>query len=226
MDYTTHDIPTYILSEAEDYQTFLNFFGSLRLLNYPLKAIVCDENTNIYQACKYVYPQAAVQLCQNHYKENIRRSLDLVANRQYTGFMREIEELFLFKRSPDDFNRKAKLIFSQYQGNVLCTSIMADIYRNQSLLLGWRGEKHIPTTTNLIECFNSHLQGRLKTIKGFESFKHADLWLNGYFLRRRLKKFTSCEGKFRVLNGYNSLQKAKKPDVDIPPFFNEKRDRF
>lgn len=140
--------------------------------------------------------------------------------------MREIEELFLFKRSPDDFNRKAKNILKENEGNSLCISIIADIYRNQNLLLGWRGEKHVPTTTNLIECFNSHLQGRLKTIKGFESFKHADLWLNAYFLRRRMKRFTSCEGKFRGLNGYSSLQKSKKADVDIPPFFNEKRDRF
>lgn len=219
VDYQTHDIPTYILSEAENYQTFLNFFGSLRLLNYPLQAIVCDENTNIYEACRYVYPQAVIQLCQNHYKENIRRSLDLTINQQYLDFMRQIEELFSFKRSADDFNRQAKKILSQYEQDNLCTSIMADIYRHQDLLLGWRGGHHIPITTNLIECFNSHLQGRLKTIKGFESFKHADLWLNGYFLRRRLKKFTSCEGKFRSLNGYNSLQKSKKSDIDIPPFF-------
>ncbi|MBD3279439.1 MAG: hypothetical protein GF390_01875 [Candidatus Pacebacteria bacterium] len=77
----------------------------------------------------------------------------------------------------------------------------------------------MPTTTNLIECFNSHLQGRLKTIKGFESFKHADLWLNAYFLRRRTKKFTDCRGKFRNLNGKTSLFKAKKPGIDLPVFF-------
>lgn len=133
--------------------------------------------------------------------------------------MRQIEELFSFKRSPDDFARKAKQILKEYEGNNICVGIIAAIYRNQQLLLGWREGKHIPTTTNLIECFNSHLQGRLKTIKGFESFKHADLWLNGYFLRRRLKMFTSCQGKFRSLNGHTSLQKSKKPDVDIPPFF-------
>lgn len=140
--------------------------------------------------------------------------------------MRRIEELFSFKRNPDDFERQAKKILNQYDQDNLCISIMADIYRQKNLILGWRGGHNIPTTTNLIECFNSHLQGRLKTIKGFESFKHADLWLNGYFLRRRLKKFTSCEGKFRSLNGYNSLEKSKISDVDIPPFFNEKRDRF
>ena len=66
--------------------------------------------------------------------------------------------------------------------------------------------KHTPRTNNLIESFNSHLQGRLKTIKGFESFNHAELWLNAYFLRRRTKKFTDCEGKFKSLNGKSSIE--------------------
>lgn len=219
VDYQTHDIPTFILAVSENYQACNSFFGSLRLLNYPLQAIVCDENINIYEACQYNYPNAVVQLCQNHYKENIRRSLDLNNNKQYVLFMRQIEELFAIKRSPDDFNRKAKNIFSKYQYDELCSKILVDIYRNQNLLLGWRQGHKIPTTTNMIESFNSHLQGRLETIKGFESFKHAALWLNGYFIRRRLKKFFGCEGKYRYLNGHNSLEKSKKRGVDIPAFF-------
>lgn len=140
--------------------------------------------------------------------------------------MRQIENLFSFKRNPDDFEMQSRKILKQYESDSLCVSIMADIYRQKDILLAWRGGKHIPTTTNLIECFNSHLQGRLETIKGFESFQHADLWLNGYFLRRREKKFTGCEGKFRGLNGCNSMQKSKKPGIVIPGYFDEKRDRF
>ena len=219
IDYFTHDIPTYILSETEGYKPLVNFFSSLRLLNYPLNTIVCDENMCIIDACKYVYPHAIVQLCQNHYKENIRRSLDITVNPHYEEFVHLIEDLFSFKRTTDDFNRKAKNIFEQYKHDSLCSSIMIDMAKNEYLLGGWRNGHNIPITTNLIECFNSHLQGRLKTIKGFESFGHADLWLNGYFLRRRCKKFTSCAGKFKRLNGHNSLQISKKPDIDIPSYF-------
>jgi len=226
IDYQTHDIPTYILSETEGYQSLVNFFSSLRLLNYPLNAVICDENTCIFEAARYVYPNVIIQLCQNHYKENIRRSLDTALNPHYIPFIQEIEELFSFKRNPDDFNRKAKIIYDKYQGDRLCSSIMVDIARNEGCLCGWRNGHNIPITTNLIECFNSHLQGRLKTIKGFETFQHADLWLNGYFIRRRLKKFTGCQGKFRRLNGYNSLQISQKLGIDIPGYFNEKRDRF
>jgi len=87
------------------------------------------------------------------------------------------------------------------------------------MLLAYLRQRNTPQTSNLIESFNSHLQGRLKTIKGFESFTHAKLWLNGYFLRRRTKKFTDCRGKFRKLNGKTSLQIVKKPGIDLPSLF-------
>lgn len=221
IDYTTHDIPTYKLAVSENYQSCLRFFSSLKLLDYPLQAVVCDENSNIFQACRYIYPNAIIQLCQNHYKENIRRSLEMSVNPQYKPIMKEIEKLFVFKRAEDDFNRTAGNIFNRYQTDFLIKSIMLDISRNQTLINGWRKGKglRIPTTTNLIESFNSHLNGRLKTIKGFESFKHADIWLNGYFLRRRMKRFTGCKGKFRGLNGQTSLHKTKKQGVVIPSFF-------
>lgn len=219
LDYTTHDIPNYRLMPSENYQACLQFFNSLKLLDYPLHALICDDNVNIYEAARYIYPKAVIQLCQNHYKENVRRTLDLSLNPHYLPFMESLEDLFSFKRSPDDFNKKAKNILNQCQTDSVRLSIILDIAKRENLLCGWRNGIHIPTTTNLIECFNSHLTGRLKTVKGFESFKHADLWLNGYFLRRRTKKFTGCSGKFRSLNGFTSLEKSKKSDVDLPTFF-------
>lgn len=226
LDYQTHDIPTYKLAPSESHRACVHYLGSLKLLNYPFKAMVTDENQNFFTACDFVYPKAVQQLCQNHYKQNIRKSLDLDANPKYISFMALIEDLFRFKRSPDDFNRTAKNIFTRYKQDTLCTAVMIDIYKQQDRLLAWRKSQGVPTTTNLIECFNSHLQDRLKTLQGFESFSHADVWLNAYFLRRRTKQFKSCEGKFKRLNGYNSLQKSKKPNVVLPLFFRQKRDRF
>ena len=65
-----------------------------------------------------------------------------------------------------------------------------------------------PRTTNIIESYNSHLQGRLKTIKGFENFRTAERWINGYIIRRRLKAFTDCSSKFRYLNGKTSFSRT------------------
>jgi len=219
IDYQTHDIPTYRLSVSENYQSCLKLFSSLKLINYPLIALVCDDNINIREACSFIYPKATIQLCQVHYKHSMKLRLNIKENIQYRPFFKQIKELFESKRSVSDFNKKASNIYNRFKTDSICTEILLDIYSKQELLLGWRKVKKTPVTTNLIECFNSHLQGRLKTIKGFESFKHANLWLNAYFLRRRTKKFTDCRGKFRNLNGKTSLLKAKKPKVTLPTFF-------
>src|SRR3989337_3149128 len=92
---------------------------------------------------------------------------------------------------------------------------MLDIAKRSGELTAYTKLTNVPRTTNLIESFNSHLEGRLKTIKGFQSFKHADTWLNAYFLNRRLKPFTDCEKRFRYLNGKRSLELSKKPYYPI-----------
>lgn len=217
IDYLTHDIPHYLFSVAENYQTCVAFFQSLRLANYPLQAVVCDDNINIYQAAAKVYPKALIQLCQNHYKQGLRLGLDLKNNPDYLPFMRDIEELFETKRAPEDFQKTAGKILSKYHQDPRCTAILADIQRRLPMLNAYIDLKRVPRTTNLIESYNSHLQGRLKTIKGFESFKHADLWLNAYFLKRRLKPFTDCEKGFRHLNGSCSLLHSVNDPSQIQP---------
>ncbi len=61
-------------------------------------------------------------------------------------------------------------------------------------------DKRAPATNNLIVSFNSHLEARVRSLKGFESFNSAELWLNAYVMNRRLSKFTDCRGKFKHLN--------------------------
>lgn len=220
IDYLTHDIPTYLFTIGENYQSCLTFFSSLRLLEYPLQALICDENINIYQSCLSVYPKTTVQLCQNHFKENIRNRLSVRTDETYRYFMSKIQMLFSIKRPLDEFNRLATSILKEFANDPLCLSVMIEISNKQKYLLGHLADKPIPRTTNLIESYNSHLNGRLRTIKGFDSFKHADLWLNGYFVRRRFKKFTDCEKKFKKLNGKCSIEISASREIILPNIFN------
>lgn len=215
IDYLTHDIPTYIFSIAESYPTCKSFFSSLRLLNYPLQAIVSDDNINIYQACLSVYPKAITQLCQNHYKEGVRKILNVRTDSTYLPFMREIENLFAKRRSGEEFGHIASRIYHHYSHIETCQAILVDIQKRLPQLLAYTQLPQVPRTTNLIESYNSHLQGRLKTIKGFESFKHADSWLNAYFVRRRFKPFTDCTRKFKSLNGKCSLELSLNSNYQI-----------
>lgn len=215
IDYLTHDIPTYIFSVAENYQTCFSFFQSLKLLLYPLQAVVCDDNINIYQAAQKVYPGCTIQLCHNHYKETIRAALSVRTDPMYVPFMRAIEYVFEKRRSKEEFQVLAGKLVHRYKEDIRCMNVLADIQRRLPLLTGYMQQKHIPRTTNLIESFNSHLEGRLKTIKGFESFKHADAWLNAYFVKRRLTQFTSCGKQFKYLNGKTSLEETMKDSSKI-----------
>ncbi len=210
IDYLTHDIPTYIFSVAENYQTCLSFFQSLKLLLYPLTAVVCDDNQNIYQAADKIYPGCVIQLCHNHYKENVRKNLEVRTDPTYVPFMRAIEILFEKRRSAEEFLHMAGKISYRFGSDPRCMSVLVDIQRRLPLLTGYMHQKRIPRTTNLIESFNSHFEARLKPIKGFESFKSADSWLNALFIKRRMTPFTGCEGKFRSLNGTSSLQQTLK----------------
>ena len=207
IDYLTHDIVHFVLGPSENYKLLLKFFSSLKLANYPLQSLVTDNNQNFKEACLKVYPTAIWQLCQNHYKHNLRITLNLANDPTHRFFMNDVETLFKTKLSPEDFKGRASKIYNKYANtNELYKSIMLDIARRSADLLSYLKLPHTPRTTNLIESFNSHLQGRLKTVKGFESFKYAKNWLNIYFLRRRLKKFTDCEKQFKKLNGISSLE--------------------
>lgn len=212
LDYLTHDIVHFILSPGENYHTSLSFFQSLRLVGYPLHALVCDDNQNFQMACKRVYPKSTIQICHNHYKESIRRQLFIRSDSTYRPFMFEIEKLFSQKRTPGEFFILARKILIKFGHDPKCQAVLLDIERRKEVLLAYTLEKQIPRTNNLIECFNSHLEGRLKTIKGFQSIHHARLWLNAYFIQRRLKPFTDCQDKFKKLNGKCSLQLAIKND--------------
>ena len=177
--------------------------------------MVCDDNINIIQACKNIYPSAIVQICHNHYKENIRKVLQVRTDEQYRPFMQAVASILGKKRSLDDLQKRASGILKKYQQDQRCVSVMIDIQRRHEHLFAYQNLKGLPITNNLIECYNSHLQGRLKTIKGFQSFTHAKSWLNGYFIQRRMKKFTDCSGKFKNLNGKSSLQltQIKNPKI-------------
>lgn len=215
VDYLTHDIPSYTLSVSENYPTCYSFFTSLRLLNYPLQIVVSDDNYNIFEACRRVYPSSLSQICQNHYKELIRSDLDVRNDKTYQPFMYEIESLFNCRKAEGEFNHFALKIYRRYSQDAKCRDILLDIQRRSDQLLAYTKVPKTPKTTNLIESYNSHIEGRLKTIKGFESFSHANLWFNAYFIKRRLKRFTDCGKRFRHLNGKSSLQMTLTDNQDF-----------
>lgn len=222
IDYLSHDIPTYTLAESESYVAGKRLFSSLRLMNYPLSGLITDDCRNIFESCREIYPEVVSQLCHNHYKENVRQILGVRREgvpEVHVVFMKTLERLMAKKRSRKELEVVAGKMVKVFGKDPILLAILADLQSRQDQLFAYQRLKGIPTTTNLIESYNSHLQGRLETVKGFESFHHANLWLNGYFLRRRTKKFADCTRKFNHLNGKTSLSRTLKRGIDTPIFF-------
>ena len=208
LDYLSHDPIHGDLFLAEDEMAFVHFFQKLQELGYPLQIVIADDRAGLKQALNKVFPAVRLQLCHTHYLENIRRLLNIRTDDKYGHFFNSLA-LHVFKEGTDELKIEEgwKHVWKERAGgNTMLQDILKDISRRKEDLFNYLHVKNAPSTTNLIESYNSHLQGRLKTIKGFQSFVSAKTWLNGYLIRRRTKTFTDCEFPFKHLNGFASLQ--------------------
>jgi len=216
IDFLTHDIPIGILALSENFQAFYKIFSILKSLGYPLQVVICDEAPAIKPALELVYPRSRIQLCHNHYLENIRKYLNIRTEEKYRRFFYFLNKAFSMNFTWKE--RKSLLfeIYLKFGKDELLEDIMADIMRRKDELFTFNHIPKCPRTNNLIEVYNSHLNARLKSIKGFKSFHTANLWLNAWMIRRRTKSFTDCQEPFKHLNGKCSLEKSMKKGTDFP----------
>jgi len=219
IDYFKHDIPVILVAPSESYQAWSKYFVYYRIINQYPQLVVCDDNTNLKLAALKNFPSVKIQTCFNHFKENIRRDLKTRSDQTYVPFMRRVEKVFKVKRTDEDMNRQFYAFYRDYQSDPVALSILTRIGKYTPELTAYRGINSAPTTTNLMEGLNGHLEARLVALRSFQSSRYAKLWLNGYVLKRRYTKFTDCRGKFRHLNGKRGLDQTKKPGIDIPNLF-------
>ena len=224
IDYETHDILFGLVAESEDIQTFETFFTILKELSYPLQVVVADDRSSLPIGLKRVYSDIPVQLCQNHYLENIRQQLHIRTDATHQHFFNALK-LHVFEEYEDDekLNDALHHVFTERCGGLeLRQKIVLEISKRRHELFAYKTIPNCPNNTNLIELFNSHFNARLRTLKGFKTEQHALLWLNGLILRRRTKNFTDCSPKFKYLNGKCSLQVSLKPGLQFPEILGVK----
>jgi len=218
LDYLTHDPVVGILAASESEEAFLKLFRLLKTCNYPLQIVVADDRSSLIPALKHYYPKANVQLCQNHYVENIRQQLHIRTSNYHSHFFRSLC-LHVFRKHTNNKqldDALHHLLTKRTENDQLRQMIVMDIHRRRKELFAYTKIPHCPANTNLIELYNSHLNGRLETIKGFKSFRAALRWLNAYLIRRRTKTLTDCDTKFKHLNGKCSLQLTLKKQANWP----------
>lgn len=129
-------------------------------------------------------PRCIVQLCHVHFLENIRRTLKVRSEEQYRTFVVDIEELLFSEYlNAKTFKRRCFELFQKHMDDSVKIATLQYIAEHRKFLTGYvKAERWhhngCPRTTNLIESCNKQLQGRLKTIQGFESFHTAERWLS------------------------------------------------
>jgi hypothetical protein len=214
VDYLTHDIICGFLFPSENQEAFLKIFRVLREINYPLKTIISDDIVDIIgYPMRFYFPKAKIQLCQKHFADRLKTILGYHTSDKHKKFVDKVI-VFLRKRT---FKKKKEFekLFSKYGNNDIYRDSLLNLYSKRIFLFHYLSNKNIPRDNNLIELYNSHLEGRLKTIKGFGSFDSASSFLNAWMIRRRTKKFSSCSKKFSYLNGKYSLEFVLKDDISL-----------
>ena len=218
IDFLTHDIPLGILVPAENETAFLQFFQTLKDMGYPLRVVICDQVSSLKPALKQVFPEAMVQLCHTHYFENIRKALHIRTDPTYHHFFNSVlKHIFRLPKTHEErVIGFAHVYHVHAKGNLLLEAILADIEEHEEELFLYQTIDNCPATNNMIESSNSHLNGRLETIKGFQTFHSARVFLNAWMIRRRTKPFTDCDKPFKHLNGRCSLKEVLKDESAWP----------
>jgi hypothetical protein len=225
-DYNTHDLPICLLAPSENFQSWVQYFTKLKNADYPLVSLTCDDNEAIRMAARYVFPDVVIQLCHVHFLENIRQALRVRSEETYRSFLADLEEhiFALPVLGKANLERHVRWRAPRHYDDSLKIATLNHIFDHSDLLTAYVNAKnwfHVecPKTTNLIESMNKQLQGRLKTIQGFETFQTAERWLSAWVLRRRLTPFTDCKGKFKHLNGKPPIENTRRGGTKIPNFF-------
>jgi transposase-like protein len=223
LDYLTHDPIVSVLAATESELAWARLFALLKTFQYPLQIVVADDNAAIRQGLARVFPNSRFQLCQVHYLENIRKTLCVRTDETHRAFFFTLKKLVFDEH--ENFPRLRGVLhhlLTRYAfHDSVRQEILLDIERRKFELFAYTEVPRCPKNTNLIELYNSHLNGRLKTIKGFKTVKGALRWLNGYLIRRRTKAFTDCEGQFKHLNGFCSLEKTIKKQAQWPDLYKQ-----
>lgn len=208
IDFLSHDVVYGDVFPSESASAFLTIFRTLKDIGYPLRVVVCDQILPLKSALLSVFPEAQIQLCHTHYFENVRKALKIRTDPTYRHFFNSMmKHIFhLPKNHEERVIGFAHVYHVHAKGNLLLETILADIEAHEEELFFYQTMNDCPATNNMSECYNSHVNGRVKSIKGFQTFHSARLFANAWLLRRRTLPFTDCEVPFKHLNGKCTLE--------------------
>ena len=226
IDYGTGDLPHYSLASGETRIELVMYFKTLKSLNYPLKALVCDGNEEIRRAAKFVFGDSLiVQLCTRHFIDGLGRLLpseeeepEARANLQKLMYLiqRVIEADTLEETNAPLTELRASMTTFRHP---LKNTFLNLFERHKEELCAHllHPELHLPHTSNDIENLFRQLNLRLKSLGRFFHQRYASDYLKAWALLRRFTPFTDCKSDRTYRNGKAPLTLAGCDIKNIDP---------
>lgn len=192
-------IGRYYLKGGETTWGYRRIFKTLTASGYDIKVVVSDGGTGIYSALR-AFNIKRHQRCHIHLLRDFKTGLRIHAKKPRVVLRKYywVKYAKLVLKSRDDFQLVLRLehfkrvVFTMWQGggDVELNSVNGFI-RTLSLaftFMDYQKLWNIPKTTNVLEGYISHLNARLKTMRGLKSPANAGRILNAihYFLRKKI----------------------------------------
>jgi len=226
VDHGTGDLPHYILAESESQIDLVMYFKTLKFLNYPMKAVVCDGNRDIPRAARFVFgDDLVVQRCTRHFLEDLRGLLpsEKEVGKDARG---RLEQLIIAIKSvieacdlPTAAARLETLPDMRRVRNPIAHIMLTMFHEAKKELTTHltHPELKLPHTSNDAENLFKQLMLRIKSIGRFFHHRYAADYLNAWALLRRFTAFTDCKGGRKYRNGHAPLELAGCEIKNIDP---------
>lgn len=178
---------------------YRQIFKELKALGYEIKVVVSDGGTGIYSALRH-FGIKKHQRCHIHLLRDLKTGLRMRRKRPKTVLRKYywVKYAKLVLNSADNYQLELRLkhfdrvVFAMWLGggDIELNSIKGFIRTLPIAFTFMQYQKfwNIPKTTNVLEGYISHLNTRLKTMRGLKSPANAGRVLNAihYFLRKNI----------------------------------------
>jgi len=148
VDYFRHDVPVFTVAPSENYQNWSKFFFYFRLLNHHPELLVCDDNINLKMAARKHFPAVKIQTCYNHFKENIRRELNVRSDPTYRYISVAIDNILSHRQPMWMFNERFQRLYDKYSSNPVAQQVLTNVQKNKTELLAYKWIRKSPYTNN------------------------------------------------------------------------------
>jgi len=213
LDANTRDVPCLVLGRETE-ANYVELFGQLKELEYPLQGLTSDGDSSIIQAYKQVYPKGIHQRCTVH----VQRNLDALLTPRFATYPKLPTEYERFQMAyhhlvsaPHWYQAKEWVRFFLYYPSF--QRPMFKPARDQFLrvlpqIIPAFFHPGMPRTNNLIENLFRFLDRRLTPMDRFHAREAAWGIVKLLMLFYRFHQFDNPSKAYRHIKGKSPLQLA------------------